>query len=85
MAGSGKSPLVVVGDALLDRDLPWSGSVNGPISPSGGPLASAFMSSLYDAAGQGAIWIPAHVRAPLAWTMQDAIRPEALIVDDTNR
>jgi hypothetical protein len=28
-------------------------------------------------------WNPAHVRARLAWKMQDAIGPEALIVDDT--
>ncbi|MEU3517139.1 IS701 family transposase, partial [Streptomyces sp. NPDC006654] len=28
-------------------------------------------------------WNPAHVQARLAWKMQDAIRPEALIVDDT--
>ncbi|MER6714724.1 IS701 family transposase [Streptomyces sp. NPDC000877] len=28
-------------------------------------------------------WNPAHVRARLAWKMQDVIRPEALIVDDT--
>ncbi|MFF4602658.1 IS701 family transposase [Streptomyces sp. NPDC001339] len=28
-------------------------------------------------------WDPAHVRARLAWTMQEAIGPTALIVDDT--
>lgn len=28
-------------------------------------------------------WDPAHVRAHLAWKMQAAIRPRALIVDDT--
>jgi SRSO17 transposase len=28
-------------------------------------------------------WNPAHVRARLAWKMQEVIRPEALIVDDT--
>ncbi|MEU0375647.1 IS701 family transposase [Streptomyces sp. NPDC006283] len=28
-------------------------------------------------------WDPAHVRARLAWRMQEAIRPSALIVDDT--
>jgi SRSO17 transposase len=28
-------------------------------------------------------WNPAHVLARLAWKMQDVIRPEALIVDDT--
>ncbi|WP_413754930.1 IS701 family transposase [Streptomyces sp. MMBL 11-3] len=28
-------------------------------------------------------WNPAHVQARLAWRMQDAIAPEALIVDDT--
>ncbi|MFE6364396.1 IS701 family transposase [Streptomyces sp. NPDC057806] len=28
-------------------------------------------------------WNPAHVQARLAWRMQDAIGPEALIVDDT--
>ncbi|MER6677494.1 transposase [Streptomyces sp. NPDC000983] len=30
-------------------------------------------------------WGPAHVRARLAWRMQDAIGTEALIVDDTGR
>lgn len=28
-------------------------------------------------------WDPSHVRARLAWKMQDAIRPTALIIDDT--
>ncbi|MEW2495936.1 transposase [Streptomyces nodosus] len=28
-------------------------------------------------------WDPAHVRARLAWTMQEVLRPAALIVDDT--
>jgi SRSO17 transposase len=28
-------------------------------------------------------WDPAHVRARLTWTMQETIRPTALIVDDT--
>ncbi|WKK21357.1 IS701 family transposase [Streptomyces olivoreticuli] len=28
-------------------------------------------------------WDPAHVRARLAWRMQDAVRPAALIIDDT--
>ncbi|MER7000874.1 transposase, partial [Streptomyces sp. NPDC000410] len=28
-------------------------------------------------------WDPSHVRARLAWKMQDAVRPTALIIDDT--
>nr|WP_244188016.1 transposase [Streptomyces regalis] len=55
------------------RLLPWTGNVRGLLLD--GRRKSHFITSSPSD--------PAHARARLAWRMQDAIGPEALIVDDT--